>query len=156
MSGKKKSKLPKEDENIAAVATAELAADYLNEFGFKKRKSIKRFIKRPKNRISRRTSKKRSFGISEIPGLSLISSEKSKKNFKLFLIVVIFTILRSLFKKSDINDELIDLQLNTINFLTITSLIGIIQHFVGPTITNKIVLGYLVLTFGVDISNHLI
>jgi hypothetical protein len=97
--------------------------------------------KRRLTRLTRRTSKTRSFG-----DLSFITSGKSKENFKLFLTIVVFTLLRSIAKgkpySKTINKDIEDVGYNALNILTLSSLLDIIGRLVGNQYRNKIIMAY--------------
>lgn len=63
-------------------------------------------------------------------------------------------IARAYLKKNpnSINNDLKNMEYGALNFLTISSLISLIDHFFGAKIRDKIILGYLVINIGLDMS----
>jgi hypothetical protein len=146
-----------EEDRISAVTDA--TVDYSQtEHAFgngkrrtsrKKRRTLKRTI------IKRRTSKKkdnrtRSFGMSP----------QQKTNFRLFLIIVLISIIRSYVKgkpyNKNLGKEIETLELGAINGLAVSSLLDLIGYFVGNKIRDRIVLGYIFITMGIGLSNMLV
>lgn len=111
---------------------------------FGKRTSRKR-TKLGRINKKRRTSRKRtkhSFGTT------------SDSNFKRFLVIAIIVIARSMIKKDpkSVNFDIKNIQYGALNFLTITSLLELIEYLFGAKIRDHVVLGYVVLSIGLNMS----
>lgn len=109
---------------------------------------------RSRRRSRRRSGKRsRSFGASG----SSLQSMPNKENFKLFLIIIVTTIVRSIAKgkpyEGKFQNEIRNIQVGVINGLAFKSILDILGYLLGNEIRDKIVMGYVFLTIGIDISN---
>lgn len=135
-------------EGDVTIDDATKAVAYYNEM-FGRKRSKKRSMKRSKNNRSsrqirqRQTSRrKHSFGIN------------ADSNFKRFLIITTLLLIRAAVKKNpdSISSDIKNIQYGALNFLTVASLIELIGHLFGATIRDHVVLGYLVINIGLNMS----
>jgi hypothetical protein len=140
--------VPEQQEDI--IAATEAVAHYQDPhfLGFGKRRTSKRKTGRKvggKVGRKRRTSKtkKHSFGSSEL-----------NSNFKRFLIIATIMLARSVIKKNpnSVNSDIKNIEYGALNYLTITSLLELIEHLFGAQVRDKVVLGYIVISIGLDMS----
>jgi hypothetical protein len=140
-----------EQEEDRIAAATEATVHYLNTQGgshFGRKGSILRKIQRPR-KIPRkkRTSRNRMFGLSN----------DNKRHFKLFLIILLFIILRSIAKgKSfvgNLNEEIKGMELGAINGLSATTLLDIISSILGTDVKDRLQAGYMFTSLGIDVSN---
>ena len=123
-------------------------------------KAIKIAAKRIKHikhtKSSKKTNKRRSRKRSRSFGMNWISDQASD-NFKRFLIIVVIILIRTLIKKdtNNINNDIRKIEFQTLDFLTIASLLELIETLVGKTNKEKILLAYTLLSIGMDIHGVL-
>ena len=133
------------------ISPEEVVAYYQNNNAYgkrrtSKRKTLKKRVKKVnrKRRTSKTKYQKHSFGSSEL-----------NANFKRYLIIAILLLARSVIKQNpkSINYDISNIGYGALNYLTITSLIELIGYLFGAHVRDKVVLGYIVLSIGLDMSD---
>ena len=158
---KKKDKESKESENldeqdidqIAAAAYAGTEAEEMDHVAYMF--GIKRSKRRSRNKIHHRARTKRSKRRSKNRSRSFGAFEGTTENLKRFLVIVAFILIRSAAKgnlKNTIYQDVANAEIQTLNFLTITSLLEILGVLVGKENRDKILFAYMLYSIGSDIS----
>lgn len=121
----------------------------------KKRTSKKKNILQSKinhKRSRSRSRRSRSFGTIK----DMIDSLRNNENFKRFLIITILMLGRSAVKGypygKNIKKDITDIEYSALNILTVGSLLELMNYLFGKEITNNIMIGYLVISLGLDLS----
>lgn len=148
-----KTEQKQKQKNLDEIAAASYAGEedlgrlVYSAFGLIKRKKRGSRDRRHKLRTkrSKRRSRNRSFG----------AFEGTTDNLKRFLVIVAFILLRSAIKgnlKNTVYEDVGNAEIQTLNFLTITSLLELLGVLVGKENRDKIVFAYMLYSIGSDVS----
>lgn len=79
----------------------------------------------------------------------------NQTHLKKFLIIAFILLLRSVIKKNpnSIKIDIESIENGALNFLTVSSILELIEHVFGAKVRDKVMLGYIVFSIGLDISD---